>query len=117
MQARLRRKIFCIIRAQMRKVPEIAHDDRKMHCVDSAFSQLFYIYLSYPKDMQQKNGSKYIYYIKDRNISAPKMIKKTKNDLKSNRQYFDLKSPFKDHGRKNDQRSSKKRFKFMIPDQ
>jgi hypothetical protein len=36
--------------------------------------------------MQQKNGSKCIHYINDKNFSAPK------NDLKSFSQYFDLKN-------------------------
>jgi hypothetical protein len=51
--------------------------------------------------MQQKNGSKCIYYIKDRNISALKNDPKIKQLSKSNSQYFDLKSP-EDRGRKND---------------
>jgi hypothetical protein len=45
--------------------------------------------------MQQKNGSKCIYYIKGLNSSAPKNDIKSKNDLKSNSQYFDLKSSLK----------------------
>jgi hypothetical protein len=45
--------------------------------------------------MQQKNGSKCIYYMH----KAPKYFG---NYLKSNSQYFDLKSPLKDHARRND---------------
>jgi hypothetical protein len=60
--------------------------------------------------MLRFSGKYFIFHCKQ-NIADKKRF-----DLKSNSRYFDLKSHLV-HARKNDQRSSKKLFKFMIADQ